>query len=155
MSIPHIKNHFLGSGWDHYTRTFQGIGRRRAWSGLHYSALSRRVLREHYHIFWRWFNFYYPTRDARWGGKPLDYRALLCGCTGWVRSIRSSSDWASRSPERVRIAYLVCFACLCYFLLHLYFLFISPFCFPRNNKKSISLLSLSSMNFVFPLPIIH
>ena len=54
----------------------------------------------------------------------------------WLsRSIPSLSDWASRSPKRVGISYLVCFACLCHFLLYLYILFISSVCFPRNNKK--------------------
>ena len=65
-----------------------------------------------------------------WTIKP----SLFCGCTSWVKSIPSSSDWTSRSPERDGIAYLVCFACLCYFLLYLYSLFISPICFPRKKK---------------------
>ena len=114
MSIPYI-NTFFGSGQSHYARTIQGIWRQWSWSGLHYLALSRRVLRERYHIFWRWSDFYYPTRDTR--------------------RIPSLSDWASRSIVRVGIAYLVCFACLCYFPLYLYFLFASSICFPRNNKK--------------------
>ena len=60
----------------HYAKTFQGIGKRGAWSSLHYSALSQRVLREHYHIFWRWSNFYYLTMDVRRDGKPFGALSL-------------------------------------------------------------------------------
>ena len=146
-----ILEHFSSSGWDHYTITFHGFRRWRAWFGLHYSVLFRRVLYEYHHVFRSWFDFYYPTRDAGRDGKPLDHWALLCGCTSWVRSIPSSSDWASRSPERVGIAYLVCFACFCHFLLYFYSLFISPVCFPRNNKKEHFPFIIIRHELCFPL----
>ena len=86
------QDHFSSSDRGHYARTFQGIGRRGAWSGLHYSTLSQRVLHENNHIFRRWYDFCNLTRDTRQDVRPLDHWALLCGCIGWVKSIPSLSD---------------------------------------------------------------
>ena len=45
-------------------------------------------------------------------GETVDHWALLCACTGWVRSVPLSCGWVLQLPERVGIAYLVCFVCL-------------------------------------------
>ena len=78
-------------------------------SGLSYPSLPRKILSECYHIPRGWSDYYYQALCARRDNRPLDRRALLCGCTSWVRSIPLLCGWVLQLPERVGIAYLVLF----------------------------------------------
>ena len=85
---------------------------RRIRSGLSYLPFPRRILSECHHIPRGWPDCYYQALYAKRDNRPLDHWALLYGCTSWVRNIPLSCGWILQLPQRVGIAYLVCFACL-------------------------------------------
>ena len=144
---PH-RGHFSGFNWGHQIRNSVEIMWGRIRSSLSYPSLLRRILSECHHIPRGWSNYYYQALCAWWDNRPLDCRALLCGCTSWVRSIPLSCGWVLQLPERVGIAYLVCpipyIACLHF-----------PVYFPKKKKKFFPFLSVWGMNFVIPLSIVH
>ena len=146
------QGHFSSSCQGHQIRSSTRIMWGRIRSGLSHSSLSRGIFSECQHIPRGWFDYYYEALCARRDCRPLDCQALLCGCTGWVRSVPLSCGWVLRLLKRVRIAYLVCFPCLfpvsCIPCLHF------PVHFPKQ-KNMFPFLSLSGMNFVIPLSIIH
>ena len=103
------QGHFFGFGRGHQIRSNVGIIWEGTRSGLSYPSLSRRILSECHHIPRGWSDCHYQALYDGWDSRPLDHRALLCGCTGWVRSIPLSCGWVLQLLERVGIA---CFACL-------------------------------------------
>ena len=129
---PH-QGHFSEFGQSHQIRSSIGIMWGRIRSGLSHPSLSRGIFSDCHHIPRGWSDCYYQALYARQDSRPLDYRALFCGCTGWVKSVPLLCGWVLQLPERVGIAYLVCFACLFHasYIPCLHF----PLHFPKQRKK--------------------
>ena len=127
------QGHFFSSSWGHRIRNGTRIMRRGIRSSLSHPLVSWRILNEYYHIPRGWFDFYHLALCARRESRLSDHSALLCGCNGWVRSVPSSCGWVLQLPERVGIAYLVCFACL--FPLSCILCLQFPSLFSKKKKK--------------------
>ena len=150
---PH-QGHFFSTNWGHRIRNGTRIMRGGIRSSLSHPLVSWRILNECYHIPRGWFDFYYLAFCARQESRLSDHSALLCGCTGWVKSVPSSCGWVLQLPERVGISYLVCFACLFPLSCILCLQFPSLFS-KKKKKKRFPFLSLLGMNFVIPLSITY
>ena len=144
--FPH-QGHFSGFSRGHQIRSSTGIMWGRIRSSLSHSSLSRGIFSYCHHIPRGWSDCYYHALHARRDNTPLNHRVLFCGYIGWVRSVPLSCGWVLQFPERVGIAYLVCFACLfpisCIPCLHfpIHFSRTKKICFPFYHYQAWTLLS--------------